>query len=333
MQNTENPAAAYLRPFELDAELKRTAPNQLTLRWFAPASRVEVHLLDGKRRQKLADVSKGQELVFAAPPVAHRAVVTVRFFGGPLDRQERVVAERILPLEGALNFRDLGGYPAGRGKSVRWGRVFRAESLASLTPSDLSWLRHTLGLRLVCDFRGASERAAAPDRVEARQTLSLPIEPSSPRALEEALSKPRDLGESYIQWIEEKSESVYGPLLARIADAKNLPLVFHCTAGKDRTGVGAALLLGLLGVSRKNIIADYALTNLSYPTLAANLKKNPTYAAIADKMLPLLVANPDWIEGTLNHLQKNYGSVESYAVHKAKLSPRQIEQIRSHLLI
>jgi protein-tyrosine phosphatase len=332
MQNDENPGAAYLRPFELDAELTRTTPDRLTLRWFAPTTRVEAFLLEGKRRQKLAEVLGGQELTFAAPPSESRAVVAVRFFGGPLNRQERVVAERLLPLEGARNFRDLGGYPARGGKSVRWGRVFRAESLASLTPGDLNWLRRTVGLKLVCDFRGTAERVAAPDKIETLSVLSLPIEPSSPSALQETLSKPRDLGAGYIQWVEERGESVYGPLLARLADTKNLPLVFHCTAGKDRTGVGAALLLGLLGVSRKNIIADYALTNLSYPTLAANMKKNPTYVAVADKMLPLLIANPDWIEATLEHIEKTYGSVESYAVKKAKLSPRQIEQLRSNLL-
>ena len=181
----------------------------------------------------------------------------------------RVVSVRRLPLEGANNFRDLGGYRTADGHYVRWGLVYRSGYLVNLTPKDSAYL-NTLGIRLVCDVRADGERMRAPDPDQwtgnAPELLSVPIGPNrdgtlSAEDLKKRVAKinaeSKDSIRGYDYAITDATQ--YGKILHRIASG-DLPAVEHCTSGKDRTGVFSAILLTALGVPRETVIQDYLLT-------------------------------------------------------------------------
>ena len=165
------------------------------------------------------------------------------------------LVERHLPLEGAANFRDLGGYEASGGTRLAWGRLFRSDELFRLKEADQQFLS-TLDLRTVVDLRSPAEAAKRPDRLPAGSVyFNLPI------YLGEAVSRnavmffrhrlDRKFKRFYRDTLIDEGAPVFGRLLRLVADPANLPLLFHCTAGKDRTGVAAMLLLHICGVPRQ----------------------------------------------------------------------------------
>jgi protein-tyrosine phosphatase len=176
---------------------------------------------------------------------------------------------RRVPLEGCTNMRDIGGYAADGGRRVRFGQVFRAASLAGLTAADLPRFA-ALGLRTVVDLRGVAEGAKAPSRLPSPgpEIVALPIEPSVGASLRDILATGRATGEdvltllarAYTAYATDKLP-IYRRLLALVADPARRPLAFHCSAGKDRTGFAAALLLMALGVGSDAILEDYLATN------------------------------------------------------------------------
>ena len=180
---------------------------------------------------------------------------------------------RHLGLQGASNFRDLGGYPGSDGRRVRWRRLFRSNHLGQLTDTDIAIVRQ-LGIRSAFDFRGHEERSGGLCTIAEIAVRSLPIEPSVVPALREraaagrlsvdvALDLMRESYRNYIRRYTQHFRALFEHLLENPA-----PLVIHCTAGKDRTGVACALLLHALGVPQEIILEDYLLTNQLYgPTL------------------------------------------------------------------
>ena len=183
------------------------------------------------------------------------------------------IEARLVPLEGSCNFRDLGGYPGHDGRATRWGRLFRADGLHDLTVDDVARLRD-LGLRTVVDLRTEREldrtgRGLLGSEGVAFHHLAVIKEGvradgSSDRAADgESVAAPDpagdDLSERYLWYLDVGR----GPLveaLTLLGGHDRYPLVFHCAAGKDRTGVLAALILDIVGVDRETIVADYVLT-------------------------------------------------------------------------
>jgi len=176
---------------------------------------------------------------------------------------------RRIRLAGCTNLRDLGGYRGHGGRRVRFGQVYRASSLASLTEEDLLAFG-ALGLRSIIDLRGVQESARMPSRLPepSPEIVALPVEPTVGASLRDILATGRAtgedvltlLGQAYAAYASEKLP-LFRELLMLVADPARRPLAFHCTAGKDRTGFGTALLLMALGVSRDEILADYLATN------------------------------------------------------------------------
>ena len=176
---------------------------------------------------------------------------------------------RHLSLQGASNFRDLGGYPTADGRTTRWRHIFRSNHLGQLTAADVEIVR-ALGVRSAFDFRGVEERTAGVCVVDEITVHSLPIEPTVVASLRAELARgtltaPVALDimrESYRNYVRHNTHSfrnLFGHLLEDRA-----PLVIHCTAGKDRTGFASALILHALGVPDDVIAEDYLLTNTYY---------------------------------------------------------------------
>ena len=219
---------------------------------------------------------------------------------------------RHLNLEGASNFRDLGGYRAGDGRTVRWRQMFRSNHLGHLTAADIDIVR-SLKVRSAFDFRGLEERAAAVCSVADITVHSLPIEPTVVAALRERVAagglSADDALEimrwSYRNYVRDNTHS-FRALFAHLVD-DSAPLVIHCTAGKDRTGFACALVLHALGVSDDLITEDYLLTNRFYrrdPGSSTDLP-DEVRQAIGSVQASFLAAGFDAVRA-------DYGDLESY---------------------
>jgi protein-tyrosine phosphatase len=261
----------------------------------------------------------------------------------------RVVSVRRLPLEGANNFRDLGGYRTADGHYVRWGLVYRSGYLVNLTPKDSAYL-NTLGIRLVCDVRADGERMRAPDPDQwtenAPELLSLPIGPNgdgtlSPEDLKKRVAKINAKNKGSIGGYDYAitGASQYGKILHRIA-VGDLPAVEHCTSGKDRTGVFSAILLTALGVPRETVVQDYLLTTQymlapeSIERTTADLQKifgvpEPPDAATVKA---IMTTKPETLQATFDNINKTYGSFDNYLRHGLKLSDSDLASLRDKLL-
>ncbi len=178
--------------------------------------------------------------------------------------------DRVFPLQGVTNFRDLGGYAAEGGRPVRWRRLFRSDHFGALTEADRAQLAQ-LGITRVFDFRGVAERAATPYDWPGVVQHHLAIEPTVVQRMQDltaaggTLTAPlvTDLmADLYRALVQEQSHR-FAELFDHLLQAE-APVAFHCTAGKDRTGVAAALILLALGVPRPTVQQDYLLTNQHY---------------------------------------------------------------------
>lgn len=172
--------------------------------------------------------------------------------------------ERFVPLEGAFNFRDLGGLPTVDGGTTRAGVMFRSDALHHLLPSDVDHLTE-LGMRTIVDLRSAVElerTGRGPLESTDMRWLHAPLshgDAAAGHALPPALAE-GDLGLHYANSLDERTETL-ASVIEHLATRDNLPAVFHCTAGKDRTGMVAALVLSLVGVPDDVIVHDYTLTD------------------------------------------------------------------------
>ena len=222
------------------------------------------------------------------------------------------VPVRHLNLQGASNFRDLGGYRTVDGHIVRWRQLFRSNHLGHLTESDIAIVRG-LRLRSAFDFRGIEERAAAMCGLAEIEVHSLPIEPTVVAALRAQLAagslSPATaleiMRESYRDYVRHNTHRFRG-LFAHLLDDR-APLVIHCTAGKDRTGFACALVLHALGVPDDVISEDYLLTNRFYrrDTSSASDLPDDVRHAIGSVETSFLAAAHDTI-------RVDYGDLDNY---------------------
>ena len=224
---------------------------------------------------------------------------------------------RLLPLIGASNFRDLGGYPITNGGFTSWGRLFRSDTLHELTEGDVAFL-HEMGLKSIIDLRTATEvdrsgrgllGAGATDYLH----LSVIDEDGG-----EARGVPAPLDESLANrylWYLEVGRDALSRALSVIGDASKHPLVFHCAAGKDRTGVLAALILDIAGVERQAIVDDYVLTAGSMEAILERLARNRAEGGI-DYTIPAsaLTVEAATMEGFLDGVDQRYGGARQWAL-------------------
>ncbi len=250
-------------------------------------------------------------------------------------------ARRLVPLEGAANFRDLGGYATADGRCLAWGKVYRSDELCRLTDRDVAAIRER-GIRLFCDLRGYPEVRQRPDRVPEGVTYRhVPVFASDPVAsLREVLMR-HELDAAckrhYRRAIIDKGAPALGTALKLAADPANLPLVLHCGGGKDRTGLAAALLLHICGVPRGTIVADYSLTNLAVEKVIESMREGAHASKLfpglrIEQLYPLLSARPALIEYALAYIDRAYGSLDKYLRGPAALTDDDLDAIRRNLL-
>lgn len=333
-------------PFE-QAEVTRGAGDH-AIRWSASgASSVTIYAgaspdtID-RTRAVATGGAAGSATVTGLAPDRRWFFALVPDRGAPL-----VIADRGLHLATVPNLRDLGGYRTVDGRWVRMGLIYRSDQLDRLDDRDFAALS-ALGLGAIADLRTATERKREPDRVPAGvEHLVLDVAADSEGSLGGDMRQAMAMiqGGRGVEMLTaanrdfvalSSARSAYRILLTRMASAGGRGLLYHCTAGKDRTGWASAVLLSLLGVPRETVMADYLASNAylagkNRATLAA-LAKSSTPLDPA-KLEPVLTVRAAFIEAAFAEVDKRYGSMEAYIRDGLGIDDAMVAALKDALLV
>lgn len=330
-----------------DAQVETTSADGLRLSWSGVASGtpVDVYVADrpdappSARRLVVDDDPDGRAVV--GPKIANRPYFFVAADGG----DGVWTAQRVLPLEGGRNFRDLGGYPTADGRRVRWGKVYRSGTMSGLTLADYDYLGD-LGIKVVCDFRTAGERKAEPNAWAAERKIGYWARDYDMgfgelgKMLSAKGVTPDQVRSSMIEGYRRtpyEQAPAYRQMFKRLA-AGEIPLAFNCSAGKDRAGMAAALLLSALGVPRELVVADYALSEkvTDFGKSMSGAKASRAHGALAklppELVAPLMRSDRDYIRAAFAEIEHRHGTVEGYLKDELGLTEDDLQAIRRQLL-
>ncbi|SKA35175.1 protein-tyrosine phosphatase [Enhydrobacter aerosaccus] len=248
---------------------------------------------------------------------------------------DAITLPHVVPLEGGSNFRDLGGYRTVDGRTVRRGVVFRSAHLGALTDADRAALGR-LAVRTIVDLRGVNEAAETPHRIDGTgaRIVGAHIEPGVGEKIRFAIEDGSATPFLMMQYLTDHYRDYprrctpgFRTLFATLSDGTHRPLVFHCTAGKDRTGFASALLLTLLGVSWDDVMEDYLRTNDlwtghigRYPELDID-----TRAAIIEARRP-------YLEAAFEVVTAEFGGPEAFAEKALGLDADAHQRLKEELL-
>ncbi|WP_108822403.1 tyrosine-protein phosphatase [Dysgonomonas sp. Marseille-P4361] len=237
------------------------------------------------------------------------------YFQVVTEHGKAIAADRHLPMTGGYNFRDLGGYRTQEGKYVKWGKIFRSDDLHNLTKDDLQYLAE-IPIVSIVDFRSEEECTQLPDKnpSSVKENYKLSISPGN---LMNAfsLSKEDITSEKIDSLMKEMNILLvtdpdcidrYKKFFELLQSDSDTPLMFHCSAGKDRTGMGAALILSALGVDEQTIMKDYLLSNVYLANKYSKIKaENPNLSSLFE-------VKSEFLQAGLDRIKKDHGTVENY---------------------
>ncbi|HEU0295389.1 MAG TPA: tyrosine-protein phosphatase [Anaerolineales bacterium] len=249
---------------------------------------------------------------------------------------------RLLPFAGTRNFRDLGGYQTTDGRTIRWNVLYRSGALHKLTDADLHHLS-ALMLDRIIDFRAQHEKDQEPDRLPANaeiRVIGIPILDSSTQtwhdSRDEFVKNLKSI-DPVLYMIRTNMELAtrftpeFKLFLHELLSASGRPVLFHCAAGKDRTGFAAAILLRILGVPQEVVMQDYLLTNqyfmsaFKWNLALARLLKGKQFAAVVQGFVE---ANARYLSAAFAALEREHISFESYVHNGLGLTEQDIERLK-----
>jgi protein-tyrosine phosphatase len=252
--------------------------------------------------------------------------------------------------ERVVNFRDFGGSPTSDGGRVRRGVLFRSAHFGEATEADIALLER-LGVQVVIDFRGPNEKSEeGHNRLPAgvREVLIPMYDPArgnDPRvvlysAAPEEVARVYPPGRAFEQMVNASESFVahtdrarqYGEMLRAIIEADGSPILIHCSAGKDRTGWGAAVVHLALGVPREHIVADYMLSNSYRRNRAARLDELTRAGLDPELLAPFFGVHEDYINQSFAAVDRHYGGVESYLRDGLRVDDDSIERFRRAMI-
>lgn len=328
----------------LDVRVVRINPTTVEVSWHPQDQTPSVAVCTGLRKKEAMEK--------IPVPTSHQGYVRIthldsakRHYYHIIDESGKRVltAERRVLFDGAVNFRDIGGYRTTDGREIKWGKVFRSDGLSRLTENDHQILSH-LGVSRIFDFRTPSEVRQAPDNLpetEAITWVNLPVTHGKIDFVD-AMSR---LKQGEIDWLTpdfmvngylrnlEEFPGVWGEVINYMARANDSALLFHCTGGKDRTGTCAALILLMLGVDEETVIMDHQLSNVYIADILPKvLKMIAAYGVDPDRLVPYLTAPREGITALLDHLRTRYGSAADYLSQRAGVQKETQELLKEKLL-
>jgi len=249
--------------------------------------------------------------------------------------------ERHIDLPGGYNIRDLGGYTSRDGGHIRWRKIFRAGLITHIQPEGDDLMKG-LQLTTICDFRATDEQAANPDHwyeLDKLNRLSFPVGDGRPDKLEWLKTENLIDGDGHHLYKSNRSyvtthQSRFRNFFEVLLDEKNYPLLFHCTAGKDRTGFASVLLLTALGVDWDTIIEDYLLTNKYLNAFAEVTSKGiAKESGIAQPLVKsIFQARESFLKGALDAIRESYGTIDVFLEKEIGIGKLEKEQLRKILI-
>ncbi|WP_251545837.1 tyrosine-protein phosphatase [Limosilactobacillus caecicola] len=262
-----------------------------------------------------------------------------------------MVHQRIIPIFHTNNFRDLGGYATATGQTVQWGRIFRADKLDRLSKDDQAELVK-LAIGVDIDLRSAEETKSSPDRLpEQVQYLFNPVfkrdvtdSSKNVSNLAHNLQSEAGAGRQHMQEVyhdmmtSDAAAHAFREIFEQLLTVDDQQgVLFHCTAGKDRTGMSAYLILRAFGVSPAVAKKDYLLTNTALKNFLrgqqATLRSAGKPATLIDNYTALWTADPSYLAAALKVLQAEYGDVNGYLTTALQLSPQDLQDLKAKYLI
>jgi protein-tyrosine phosphatase len=319
--------------------------NDFTLAWHATGvARIRVYAGTNSRHV-------GRSLLVARGGAVDTATVSRLAFKArwyfefvPDSGRPLVLADRSLHLESVSNFRDVGGYRTEDGRWVRMGVAYRSNGLARLNPGDYKRLRE-LNLHLICDLRMDDERRRLPDpEIPGAKLVVANVVADSPVARDRlqlaSLSKSGDAAAvtefvkaAYRGFVTLPSaRAAYHLVFERLADERNLPTLFHCTAGKDRSGWAQAILLTILRIPKSTILQDYVLTDQYMSAIALQQVRKSMPEANDAAALCLVAADPAFLEAAFKEADDRFGSFDNYLREGLGLDSALLDSIRTNFL-
>ena len=249
---------------------------------------------------------------------------------------------RLLPMDGAHNTRELGGYKTTDGKSVKWGMLYRSDKLSDISDTDQTYLQD-LGIKKIIDFRSKEEKEEDPDIIpKGIDYIEMPISvDGAMRSKIEAVLKGETNKDVKSFLIDANKEfvsnytDVYEDFLRNLIDDDG-PTLFHCTAGKDRAGFAAAITLIALGVSKEDVINDYMKTNQftkeRIEEIIGQIELMTLYQTDAEILRPLLGVEREYIETAFQTAEEKYGSLENFIRDGLNISDKDIQKLRNKFI-
>lgn len=270
-----------------------------------------------------------------------------------------MVRERTLPVDGMNNFRDMGGYETYDGRTVKWGMLYRSDHIYSATESGVSYLK-TLGIRTIIDYRSADEISKYPNKSIGEGVKTYHLDPDAHTAeLSAQFTASKDnedqklvakiieqkkngslvnrydiMMEQYRNFVNQsKSREAFQKLIKIAVDPSAAAIVQHCRGGKDRTGFGAMLLLGAMGVKKEYLISDYMLTFTNRiernNIKMENYKKYTDDPEVLHYLYSLIETKPEFIDASMQLMEEQYGSISSYIINGLGITEKEIKMLKS----
>lgn len=257
--------------------------------------------------------------------------------------------ERLLNIQDGHNFRDLGGYETIDSHRTKWNRIIRSGSLANLSKDDLTVLE-AIPVTVDVDLRAPEEVKQSPDRVPSTATYyHLPVlqsdETDASHSVDEIKSQILQPGSGHQHMVDiykkmvlaESAKDAYRKLFdLLLSNGVNDALLFHCTAGKDRTGLGAFFILSALQVPEKTIMEDYLLTNkvtekIRHEWVQA-LRDKDESEVIIENSIALASVSPDYLNAAIETIKCHYGNMDNYLHEHMELSDSDLQDLRNKYL-
>lgn len=265
------------------------------------------------------------------------------FFGIVNKKGERLIAsERQIPMDGASNFRDLGGIPTKDGRVIKWGTFFRSGKLSELSDQDKRYFK-TLGIHTIIDFRDDIEIANEPTQFPEdynTHVVRVPIGDRSgniQKRLKEQIRKADEATFNATEFVQDVNRQFidtfayqYKPFLETTLSTESTPLVYHCSAGKDRTGLATALLLATLGVDRDVILGDFMMSNYYRNEVINNSLRKASLAGISQRIArPLVEVDETYLAAAFDAIDKKYGNLDSFLRIEYGFTDEYFEKVRN----
>lgn len=246
---------------------------------------------------------------------------SIRIYFEAISQDQKIfLSERHLPMTGGYNFRDLGGFKTKDGRYTKWGRLFRADELSNLTEDDLKYLA-SIPITSVIDFRAQSEAKRSPDKLPETVQFTYPIAITPGNLSNEGIQANLLKTNIDVQMKQMNRLLVSDPVCVRafriffaiVQNNLSAPLIFHCSAGKDRTGMAAALVLYALGVDEATIMQDYLSSKIYLSD------KYDAFIAKYPRAASIFTVKSMFLHAGINQIKRDHGSVMDFLTKVLKV--------------